>query len=247
MPLEAPLAPAAERAADLNARYRHHSATAVLEHSLSDAQVGRIALVSSFGAESVALLHMVSVHDRSVPVVFLDTQMLFAETLDYQRDLAERLGLSDVRVIQPDRIELFLRDPEGELHLSDPDACCTLRKVEPLDDALGPFDAWITGRKRFQGGQRTVMEFFEADDFGRIKVNPLAHWTPQDVQDYIVNNRLPRHPLVGRGFPSIGCAPCTSRVAAGEDPRAGRWRGRAKLECGIHFMNGRAVRPGAQI
>ena len=247
MPLEAPFAPAAERAANLNARYRHHSATAVLEHSLSDAQVGRIALVSSFGAESVALLHMVSVLDRSVPVVFLDTQMLFAETLDYQRDLAERLGLSDVRVIQPDRIELFLRDPEGELHLSDPDACCTLRKIEPLDEALKPFDAWITGRKRFQGGQRTAMEFFEADDFGRIKVNPLAHWTPQDVQDYILNNRLPQHPLVGRGFPSIGCAPCTSRVAAGEDPRAGRWRGRPKLECGIHFVNGRAVRPGAQI
>ncbi|NNF71354.1 MAG: phosphoadenylyl-sulfate reductase, partial [Rhodobacteraceae bacterium] len=215
MPLEAPLAPAAERAADLNARYRHHSANAVLEHSLSDAQVGRIALVSSFGAESVALLHMVSVHDRSVPVVFLNTQMLFAETLDYQRDLAEQLGLSDVRIIEPDRTELFLRDPEGELHLSDPDACCALRKIEPLDDALDPFDAWITGRKRFQGGQRQAMEFFEADDVGRIKVNPLAHWTPEDVQDYILNNRLPRHPLFARGFPSIGCAPCTSRVAAG--------------------------------
>ncbi len=106
---------------------------------------------------------------------------------------------------------------------------------------LDGFAAWITGRKRFQGGQRTAMEFFEADDFGRIKVNPLAHWAPEDVRDYILNNRLPRHPLIANGFPSIGCAPCTSRVAPGEDPRAGRWRGRAKLECGIHYVNGRAV------
>ncbi len=242
MPLEAPLEPVAARVADLNARYRHHSATAVLEHALSDAQVGRIALVSSFGAESVALLHMVSVIDRSLPVLFLETQMLFPETLAYQREVADRLGLSDVRLLTPDRTEVFLRDPEGELHLADPDGCCRLRKIEPLEDALERFDAWITGRKRFQGGMRTAMEFFEADGAARIKVNPLAHWAPGDVADYIANNRLPRHPLVTKGFPSIGCAPCTSRVAEGEDPRAGRWRGRSKRECGIHFINGKAVR-----
>ncbi|MEO1453999.1 MAG: phosphoadenylyl-sulfate reductase [Pseudomonadota bacterium] len=241
MPLEAPLAPVADRVSDLNARYRHHSATAVLEHCLSDSQVGLIALVSSFGAESVALLHMVSVIDRSVPVLFLDTQMLFAETLGYQREVAAKLGLSDVRILEPDRTEVFLRDPEGDLHLPDPDACCHLRKVEPLEDALEPFDAWITGRKRFHGGGRAEMPFFEAEG-DRIKVNPLAHWAPVDVADYITNNRLPRHPLVAKGFPSIGCAPCTSHVATGEDPRAGRWRGRAKLECGIHFINGTAVR-----
>ena len=123
--------------------------------------MGRIALVSSFGAESVALLHMVSVVDRSLPVLFLDTQMLFPETLAYQRELAEHLGLTDVRILRPDRTETFLRDAEGELHLSDPDACCSLRKIEPLEDALEEFDAWITGRKRFQGGQRASMEFFE--------------------------------------------------------------------------------------
>lgn len=241
MPLEAPLAPVAVRADELNRRYRHHSATAVLEHALQDAQVGRIAMVSSFGAESVALLHMVSVIDRSVPVLFLDTQMLFAETLDYQHEVAKKLGLTDVRILTPDRTELFLKDPEGDLHLSDPDACCALRKTGPLETALNPFDAWITGRKRFQGGQRSALEFFEASG-GRIKVNPLAHWAPKDVQDYITNNRLPRHPLVAKGFPSIGCAPCTTHVAEGEDPRAGRWRGRTKQECGIHFVNGRAVR-----
>lgn len=247
MPLEAPLAPVPERVADLNARYRHHSATAVLEHALSDAQVGRIAMVSSFGAESVALLHMVSVIDRSVPVLFLDTQMLFPETLAYQREVADHLGLSDVRILTPDRTELFLRDPEGDLHLSNPDGCCALRKVEPLEDALEEFDAWLTGRKRFQGGRRAEMEFFENEGGKRIKVNPLAHWAPQDVQEYVLNNRLPRHPLVSRGFPSIGCAPCTSRVAEGEDPRAGRWRGRTKQECGIHFINGKAVRVGAPL
>ncbi len=245
MPLEAPLAPVPERVAELNARYRHHSATDVLAHALKDAQVGRIAMVSSFGAESVALLHMVSVVDRSVPILFLDTQMLFPETLDYQREVADKLCLQDVRVLTPDRTELFLRDPDGDLHLADPDACCNLRKVEPLEDALEPFDAWITGRKRFHGGRRAAMEFFEAEGSKRIKVNPLAHWAPEDVQDYMLNNRLPRHPLVERGFPSIGCAPCTSKVGPGEDPRAGRWRGREKQECGIHSINGKAVRVSA--
>lgn len=246
MPLETPLDPVASRVEDLNARYRHHSATDVLRHALRDPQVGRIAMVSSFGAESVALLHMVAVVDRSVPVLFLDTQMLFPETLAYQREVADFLGLTDVRMITPDRTETFLRDPEGDLHLSDPDACCALRKVEPLEDALEDFDAWITGRKRFQGGRRADMQFFEDEGGKRIKVNPLAHWTPEDVQDYMLNNRLPRHPLVSKGFPSIGCAPCTTRVAEGEDPRAGRWRGRAKQECGIHFINGRAVRVDAR-
>ena len=245
MPLENPLPPVAERVEDLNRRYRHHSATDVLAHALSDPQVGRIAMVSSFGAESVALLHMVSVVDRSIPVLFLDTQMLFAETLEYQREVADKLGLTDVRIIEPDRTELFLRDPEGDLHLSDPDACCDLRKAEPLEDALNGFDAWITGRKRFQGGRRVDMEFFEDEAGQRIKVNPLAHWTPEAVHDYMLNNRLPRHPLVEHGYPSIGCAPCTSRVAPGEDPRAGRWRGREKLECGIHFVNGKLVRGNA--
>ena len=242
MPLEAPLDPVPLRAARLNDRYRHHGATAVLERALGDPQVGRIALVSSFGAESVVLLHMISVMDRTTPVLFLNTEMLFAETLVYQADVAARLDLTDVRVLSPDRSELFARDPDGVLHKTDPDACCALRKTEPLARALAPFDAWITGRKRFQGATRATLEFFEADGPARIKVNPLAHWTRDDVQDYMLNNRLPRHPLVRQGYPSIGCAPCTSRVAAGEDERAGRWRGLEKEECGIHFINGRVVR-----
>ncbi|MBD3678331.1 MAG: phosphoadenylyl-sulfate reductase [Rhodobacteraceae bacterium] len=242
MPLEAPLAPVSERVAQLNRRYRHHGATAVLERALADPQVGRIALVSSFGAESVVLLHMISVMDRTTPVLFLDTEMLFPETLEYQADIAEKLGLTDVRVIHPDRDALARRDPEELLHQRDTDACCALRKTEPLNAALGEFDAWITGRKRFQGQTRAALDFFENEDDIRIKVNPLAHWAKEDVQEYMLNNRLPRHPLVSRGYPSIGCLPCTSKVKPGEDERAGRWRGQDKEECGIHFVNGKLVR-----
>lgn len=242
MPLEAPLAPVADRVAALNARYRHHGATAVLERALGDPQVGRLALVSSFGAESVVLLHLVSVMDRTTPVLFIDTEMLFDETLAYQAELAERLRLTDVRTVKARREDVFVQDNEGLLHLHDPDACCALRKTEPLQRALSGFDAWITGRKRYQGGQRTALEFFEAEGDLRIKVNPLAHWTSGDLQDYIAENRLPRHPLVAKGYPSIGCAPCTTRVGDGEDPRAGRWRDSAKEECGIHFVDGKLVR-----
>ena len=114
-----------------------------------------------------------------------------------------------------------------------------------MQRALDGFGGWITGRKRFQGSTRSTLEFFEAEDgTGRIKVNPLAHWAPEDLRTYMEENRLPRHPLVARGYPSIGCAPCTTRVNDGEDPRSGRWRGQDKTECGIHFVNGRIVRQG---
>jgi len=245
MPLEAPLAPLHERVADLNARYAHHAAADVLAHALDDPQIGSTALVSSFGAESVALLHMVSVIDRTTPVLFLDTEMLFPETLDYQRAVADKLQLTNVTIIRPDRDQTFLKDPNNRMHAHNPDACCTLRKTEPLKRALAPFDAWITGRKRFHGGRRTQIGFFEAGE-KRVKINPLAHWSPEDVRDYIQNNKLPKHPLVKKGFTSLGCLPCTTRTAPGEDPRAGRWRGQGKTECGIHFEDGKAVRTANQ-
>ncbi len=242
MPLDTPVA---TRVASLNARYKHHGATTVLEHALKDAEVGKVALVSSFGAESVVLLHLISVIDRATPVLFIDTEMLFAETLAYQLDLTERLRLSNVQTIKADRHALFTADNENLLHLHDTDACCALRKTEPLQRALSGYDAWITGRKRYQGSTRAALDFFEAEETIRIKVNPLAHWDVKDVQDYIAENRLPRHPLVAKGYPSIGCAPCTTRVSDGEDPRAGRWRDSNKVECGIHFVNGRMVRTTA--
>lgn len=232
----------AERVASLNARYRHHGATAVLEHALTDGDVGEIALVSSFGAESVVLLHLISIMDRTTPVLFVDTEMLFAETLTYQLELTERLMLKNLRVIKADRAQVFARDNEGLLHQYNPDACCALRKTEPLQHALTGYDAWITGRKRYQGSTRSTLEFFENEGDIRIKVNPLAHWSSADLQEYIAENRLPRHPLVAKGYPSIGCAPCTTRVNDGEDPRAGRWRNLEKTECGIHFVDGKLVR-----
>lgn len=242
MPLDAPFAPMANRVAGLNARYRHHGATAVLEHAMRDRDVGRVALVSSFGAESVVLLHLLSVVSPHTPVLFIDTQMLFAETLAYQQTLAEKLYLTDIRCLGVAPARLAMDDPDGTLHQFNTDACCALRKTEVLESALSGFDAWITGRKRYQSGTRAEVEFFEADGEARLKINPLAHWTRADLEDYIVNNRLPRHPLVAQGYPSIGCAPCTSAVKQGEDLRAGRWRGTEKTECGIHFVNGKMMR-----
>jgi phosphoadenosine phosphosulfate reductase len=230
------------KVAALNERYRHHSATAVLERAFHDPEVGNLALVSSFGAESVVLLHLVSVVAPGTPVLFVDTQILFPETLDYQRELADKLNLTDIRLIRADRRDTNFEDPDGTLHQFNTDSCCNLRKVVPLERALRGFDGWVTGRKRFQASTRSALQFFENEDGKRIKVNPLAHWGREDLEDYMVNNRLPRHPLVAKGYPSIGCAPCTSPVAEGEDPRSGRWRGQAKVECGIHFINGRAVR-----
>lgn len=232
----------AARVDRLNDRYRHHGATSVLEAALRDHDVGDLAMVSSFGAESVALLHLVSVIDNTVPVLFIDTQMLFPETLAYQQEVAERLNLKDVRVVRASDFDLGKQDPDGTLHQFDTDACCALRKTVPLERALAGFDGWITGRKRFQSSTRAALEFFEADGHDRIKVNPLAHWHPEDVLAYMEENRLPKHPLVARGYPSIGCAPCTSPVAPGEDPRAGRWRGQDKVECGIHVVDGKIVR-----
>ncbi|HAW45900.1 MAG TPA: phosphoadenylyl-sulfate reductase [Roseovarius sp.] len=233
------------RVTALNARYRHHSASSVLARALADPAAGRLALVSSFGAESVVLLHMVAVTRPATPVIFIDTEMLFAETLVYQQELAERLALRDLRIISPEADDVAQTDPDSTLHRRDPDACCALRKTRPLLRALDGFDGWITGRKRYQAGTRATLEFFEVEEgTGRIKVNPLAHWAREDIQTYMEENRLPRHPLVARGYPSIGCMPCTTPVSAGEDPRAGRWRDHDKSECGIHIVDGRVIRKG---
>ncbi|GAA6180962.1 phosphoadenylyl-sulfate reductase [Shimia sp. NS0008-38b] len=253
-PLTTGLAPGSERVDPLqakvdalNARYRHHSATAVMEAALKDPQAGKLALVSSFGSESIVLLHMAAIADRNIPVLFVDTEMLFAETLVYQQDVAERLNLQNVKVVRATETTLAAEDADRTLHLRDTDACCALRKTRPLQKELRGYDGWITGRKRFQSGTRAALDFFEVEEFtGRIKVNPLAHWSPEDVRSYMEENRLPRHPLVAQGYPSIGCAPCTSKVAEGEDPRSGRWRGQNKEECGIHFVDGKMVRKGVE-
>ena len=226
-----------------NILHRKSDAQTVLRHALDDVQLGKIALVSSFGAESVVLLHMLSEIDKDAPVIFLDTEMLFAETLAYQREVAEHLGLRDVRVITPNRNAVLTEDVDGLLHQADKDACCDLRKTRPLSEALDGFDGWITGRKQFQGGSRATLPLYEKDG-RKIKINPLVRWNAADLNAYITAKNLPRHPLVAKGYPSIGCMPCTTRVSDHEDQRAGRWRGSDKTECGIHFENGRVTRQG---
>ncbi len=206
---------------------------------------GRLAVVSSFGAESAVLLHLVAEIDRSLPVIFVDTRKHFGETLRFRDKLAERLGLSDVRSVRPDEEDIAAEDADGGLWLRNADQCCHIRKVLPLARGLEGFDAWISGRKRFQASTRSVIPAFEADN-GRIKVNPLAAFTPKDIATYLQTHDLPLHPLVKEGYPSIGCMPCTDKVAEGEDPRAGRWRGQAKTECGIHFGGTIAERVGVK-
>ena len=202
----------------------------------------QVALVSSFGAEAAVLLHMVAEVDPDLPVLLVDTLMLFQETLDYQADLADRLGLTNLQNLTPDADDLKGADPTGTLHQYDTDACCEIRKVLPLDRALARYPVTVSGRKRFQASTRANIEVFEAHD-ERLRVNPLATWTAQDVRDYMIAHDLPLHPLVAKGYPSIGCAPCTTPVKPGEDPRAGRWRGTEKVECGIHFgADGRIFR-----
>ena len=203
---------------------------------------GRIALVSSFGAESAVLLHMVSQINPATPILLNETGMLFPETLQYQRQLAAELMLTNVRIIRPTRADLDRIDPAGDLHQRDIDACCQLRKVQPVQRALQPFAAWITGRKRFQAGLRADLPLTEQDGAHRIKYNPLAFWSPEQLSAYMEEHGLPAHPLVSRGYKSIGCAPCTTPAAAHEEARAGRWRDSDKTECGIHFENGRVVR-----
>jgi phosphoadenosine phosphosulfate reductase len=197
--------------------------------------VGRehLAVVSSFGTESAALLKVMADVDPAIPVIFLDTGWLFEETLAYRDTLIATLGLRDVRSIKPLEDTLSQQDPDRELWFSDPDACCRIRKVEPLARALAPFSAWINGRKRFQGGARAAIAVVE-DDGARLKFNPFANVSREQIQGIYANANLPPHPLAASGYLSVGCMPCTSRTSPDEDARAGRWRGRAKTECGIH-------------
>lgn len=225
----------AERlAATLTEAYGHLEGGALLGAAARDLFPGRLAVVASFGAESAILLSLVAEVDPALPVVFLDTGQHFPETLDYRDRLIAHFGLGDVRSVGPDAGSVQVVDPDATLWERDPDGCCYLRKVVPLNHALSGFDAWVTGRKRYQGGAREALPAIEAAE-GRIKVNPLAGWDKDAVERRFATLGLPRHPLEADGYPSIGCRPCTHRVTAEDGPRAGRWAGCAKTECGIHW------------
>jgi phosphoadenosine phosphosulfate reductase len=223
------------RAAELAAEYGHLDACELLAAMIEREFAGDIAIASSFGAEAVALLALAAEVDRAVPVIFLDTGKLFPETVAYRDTVVAHLGLSNVRVARPDILEVAAADTAGDLWRKQPDACCFVRKVVPLVQAVTPYGAWITGRKRYQGSQRDALKPVEAAD-GWVKINPLAAWTKQDVFGLIARRGLPRHPLLAQGYLSIGCAPCTRPVEALEDEREGRWAGTGKVECGIHTL-----------
>lgn len=220
----------------LNRMFRGASTQDMLTSVIHDSLAGDLAVVSSFGAESAVLLHLIASVDPSVPVLFLDTGKHFAETLAYRDALAARLGLNLV-VLTPDADELAKRDENGLRWSYDPDGCCEIRKVRPLEKALTNYDASFTGRKAFQSSTRANLPRFEVDTSdaaGRLKINPLIDWDAGQIEAYFIAHDLPRHPLIAQGYPSIGCSPCTSQVAPGEDPRSGRWKGWDKTECGIH-------------
>jgi len=222
-------------AEELDQALRNQSPAAVIEVALRAVGRERLALVSSFGTESAALLKVMADVDPAIPVIFLDTGWLFEETLAYRDTLIAALGLRDVRSIKPLEETLSREDPDRELWFSDPDACCRIRKVEPLARALAPFSAWINGRKRFQGGLRAAIPVVEQDGI-RLKFNPFANVTREEIEAIYAAAKLPPHPLKASGFLSVGCMPCTSRTSPDEDARAGRWRGRPKTECGIHTV-----------
>ncbi len=220
----------------LNRMFRGASTQEMLEAVIRDNLAGDLAVVSSFGAESAVLLHLVANVSREVPVLFLDTGKHFPETLAYRDTLVERLGLNLV-VLSPDREDLAAKDETGLRWSYDPDGCCEIRKVRPLEKALVNYDASFTGRKAFQAATRANLPRFELDTSdaqGRLKINPLIDWDASQIEGYFIQHDLPRHPLIAQGYPSIGCSPCTSQVLPGEDPRSGRWKGWDKTECGIH-------------
>ncbi|MBQ1540889.1 MAG: phosphoadenylyl-sulfate reductase [Caulobacteraceae bacterium] len=219
-------------ASALDARLREADPATILKVAV-ESFGDRLALVSSFGAESAVLLHLAARVKPDIPVLFLDTGMLFGQTLDYRKQLAASLGLTDVRDLRPQYQDLAIHDPDADLWKSNTDACCHIRKVLPLDRALEGFDAWITGRKRFHGGDRLRLAVVEQGE-AHVKFNPLANWDKPLLDAYAAEHGLPAHPLVEFGYPSVGCWPCTQAVDEGGDVRSGRWAGSEKTECGIH-------------
>ncbi len=212
----------------INAAVKHHP--------------GRVALLSSFGAESSVLLHMVSEIAPDLPVLFLDTEKLFPETLHYRDQLVRELGLTNLQNIHPDADDIARVDPDGILNTFDKDLCCHFRKTVPMQKAFADYDIIISGRKRFHGATRSDLQYVSVQD-GRVKLEPFASFTALDLSNYMITHHLPSHPLKLQGFRSIGCVPCTVQGGTDDDPRAGRWAGSDKTECGIHFsVNGEVIR-----
>lgn len=220
-----------EKARRLNSALTGMSAQQMLSRLLHGGVAGRVAVISSFGAEAACLLSLVASKDPATPVVFLETRKHFSETLGYVDDLMDQLGLTTLVRARPSLRSLSADDPDGELHHSDPDRCCYLRKTLPMVGVLSNFDCVLTGRKRFQTKDRERMDVVEVQETW-LRVNPLHDWSHEQVTSYLRDHDILQHPLVAQGYPSIGCAPCTQPSS---DVRGGRWAGTDKTECGIHI------------
>lgn len=224
-----------QQLATLNAQFATATPLKVLEFAAKQQFIGDIALVSSYGAEAVILLHLVSLVDNNLPVIFVDTGKLFGETKRYRDKLNQQLNLTNIISFKGDADEIKAADPKGILWNKDTAACCEVRKTRPYQRAIKPYAALITGRKRFQSNTRAELEIFELAN-GQVKINPLANWGLDELKNYIIDNGLPRHPLVADGYLSIGCMPCTDKVESDAEYRDGRWSGQQKTECGIHML-----------
>ena len=196
----------------------------------------KVAMTSSFGPESGVLLHMTSRVDPAVPVLFLETGFHFPETLGYKKQLVEMFGLKNVIDLKADpaRRAKLVEDYQGVPYEKNPDLCCQIHKVEPLDEALKGYDAWMSGIRRHQTDFRKSVRILELYEGGIYKISPLVNMTSRDTWWYLKEHNIPQHPLYEKGYLSIGCWPCTRPIQAGDDERSGRWAGKAKKECGIH-------------
>jgi len=213
--------------------YEHQSPEALLEYAVKT--FPNIVFACSFGAEDVVLVDMLQKVSPKTDIFYLDTDFHFAETYETRDRIAAHYGINFIQVKSHLTPEEQAEQYGPELWKRDPNACCNLRKVEPLTRILGKYDAWITGIRRDQAPTRANAKKVEYDTkFGLVKFNPLASWTSEDVWNYIRKHNVNYNPLHDRNYPSIGCEHCTRPVKPGEDPRAGRWSGFDKTECGLH-------------
>ena len=210
----------------------------LMQEVLSSADTLRIAVTSSFGSESAVLLDLVAQVNKATPVIFVDTGRLFAATTDYRDHLTDHFGLTNVQTLKAPNLMVKNADPEETLFETDPDACCHVRKVMPYAQAISQYDVLIGGRKRHHGDKRSELQTVELSG-QHIKVNPLANFSAQDIETAFKDRNFPPHPLVEEGYSSLGCEPCTIKSCEAGNVRAGRWKGRKKTECGIHFADKR--------
>ena len=220
---------------ELNEKFEHAKPEEIIEWAVKEFRP-KICMTSSFGPESGTLLRMVSRADPETPVLFLETGFHFPETLEYKEALVKLLGLKNVIDLRadPEKRAKLMQDYGGVPYEKNPDLCCQINKVEPLDEAIKGYEAWMSGIRRNQTDFRKSIQIIEEYEGGQYKISPLANFTSRDAWWYMKEHGIPQHPLWEKGYLSIGCWPCTRPVQAGDDERSGRWAGLSKKECGIH-------------